>query len=177
LEKPKFEFQQLELPKHLSSSLPQQPNKKTDDGFRVDTCERYTLNTHKTNKKQLPYGYFILFTTIGLITGYFIHHWQSTLNNTLPKSTNTPLNFKKQAISTQIVVDSSRKQYFKKPSYINYYDSIIFLNDVKGPKIVVSKGFDDYIKKNKIIVKSEGYYYNLFCKDLYSNYSVGDSIP
>jgi len=64
-----------------------------------------------------------------------------------------------------------------KPTYINFYDSIVFLNKVKGSKIVVSKGFDEYLKKNKLIVKVDDNYYNLFCEDLINNYSVGDTIP
>lgn len=81
--------------------------------------------------------------------------------------------------SVQVIVKPSNdtKKVLSKPEYINYYDSIVFLNKVKGSKIVVSKGFDEYLKKNKLIVKVDNNYYNLFCEDLISNYSVGDSIP
>jgi hypothetical protein len=172
LEKPKFEFQQLELPKHLSSSMPKTPNEKNDVDFRANISDKYTGNTSKAHKKYMLLGYFFLFTFLGIIAGYFLHQWQLTLGNS-PKK---PLNAQKTSIKAQNTVKYTEKQVIKKPTYFNYYDSIIFLNDVKGKKIVVSKGFDEYIKKNKIIVKSDGFYYNLFCPDLYKNYSVGDSI-
>jgi hypothetical protein len=63
------------------------------------------------------------------------------------------------------------------PKYINYHDSIVFLNDVKGEKKVVSKGYDDYLQRNKIIIKSGNFYFNCFCDDLFKNYQIGDIIP
>ena len=65
----------------------------------------------------------------------------------------------------------------KKVVYFNYFDSVVFLNDWKGAKVVVSKGTDDYIKQERLVIKSDGYYFNCYCKDLVTNYVVGDSIP
>lgn len=177
MEKHKFEFQKLELPKQISSStIPQHPNQQTDDGLTMSVGDTNTPHAQIANKTKFPYGYLILFTIIGLVSGYFTHQWQSSLHQT-SKPIIVEKILPKQAINTIVKADSTNKQVNEKPVYFNYYDSFKFLNDVKGSKIVVSKGFDDYIKKEKLIVKANGYYFNLFCKDLYSNYVVGDSIP
>lgn len=170
-----FEFHKLELPKQISEEY-QSTNDKVDNDIFMDF--------HKTpyiqQSKPFPYGYLILFTIIGLMAGFYAHEWRDYWIKSIKKHQNS----ENQSIISQKTVkvpanelDSTQKIIAKKPVYFNYYDSIIFLNDVKGSKIVVSKGFDEYIKKDKLIVKSDGYYYNIFCKDLYSNYSVGDSIP
>jgi hypothetical protein len=176
LEKPKFEFQKLELPKQLN--------------YRHQSTEDKTENATKTvgtKPKPSSYGYLPLFTVICLTTGYYVHNstnWLQLINaEILPKTLILAHNQKKNDMIQAIISDSTKQVSHEKvdrhpPVYFNYYDSIIFLNDVKGCKIVVSKGYDDYIKKDKIIVKSEeGYYYNIFCTDLYSNYAVGDTIP
>ncbi len=173
MEKPKFEFEKLELPKPVSSS--ENYHLIKNDGTFMDS------NVISTKKHKLfPFVYLIPFTIIGLVAGYYARElnntdWKFTINGKIsPKVEQLVLNSTKNTVNH---LDSAKKITVKKPIYFNYYDSIIFLNDVKGSKIVVSKGYDDYIKKDKIIVKSDGYYYNIFCKDLYHNYAVGDSIP
>lgn len=77
---------------------------------------------------------------------------------------------------TQSTETQSTKQE-DKPIYFNYYDSVVFLNNHTDNKVVIAKGFDEYIKKNKLIIKSGKYYYNCFCDDLYDVYKPGDVIP
>lgn len=146
----KFEFQKLELPQQIL-----EPNKiPTNDNS----------STQRNNKNI---GYYLAFMAFGMILGYFGHA-------TIAKA---PISYSNQRISPVLLPKLPPDSTNIKPKYFNYYDSIVFLNQVKGQKIVVSEGYDDYIKKNKLIVKVGGYYYNLFCDDLMRAYSVGDSIP
>ena len=65
----------------------------------------------------------------------------------------------------------------KKPVYYNYFDSVVFLNDWQNKKVVVSKGTDDYVKQERLVIKTDNHYFNCYCKDLLSTYAVGDTIP
>lgn len=65
----------------------------------------------------------------------------------------------------------------KKPVYFNYFDSVVFLNDWTNEKVVVSKGIDEYVKQERLVIKANGYYFNCYCKDLLGAYAVGDTIP
>ncbi len=79
-----------------------------------------------------------------------------------------------------LVVASSKPKNTSKVKtavYFNYFDSVVFLNDWKGTKVVVSKGNDEYMKQDRLVIKSDGYYFNCYCKDLIVNYVVGDTIP
>lgn len=161
MEKNKFEFQKLELPQHVL-------NRDTVQ----DIPDNQTYNEHSTQEKQQNakiLGYYALTAIIFTAAGFQLHkYFFSEIPN--PKII--------QVIQQPIVKSSNdTTKVLSKPAYINFYDSIVFLNKVKGTKKVVSKGFDDYLKKKKLIVKVNDDYYNLFCEDLISNYSVGDSIP
>lgn len=170
MENHKFKFQKLELPKQVSQANEHLSNSKKID--RRLFMDPHTSKKNTTSKEKYTLrGLFILIAAICIGLIYYIYVVNNTLNTILKKTDANPkaIKFIKKIIIPQKTT--------KKPIYFNYYDSIVFLNDVRGTKIVVSKGFDEYIKKDKIIVKSDGYYYNVFCKDLYSNYAVGDSIP
>lgn len=161
MEKDKFKFQKLELP-------PQVLNRETIQ----DIPDNQTNNEHSTQVKQKntkTLGYYALTAIIFTATGFQLHKYffSETLNN------------KNIRIVQRTIIKPSTDttKVLSKPTYINFYDSIVFLNKVKGKKKVVSKGFDEYLKKNKLIVKVDDSYYNLFCEDLISHYSVGDYIP
>lgn len=128
--------------------------------YQDDSSELIEKNT----KKVSNIGFCLI---IGIICGILGYGLSLLTNSTFQK----PITTKKAILAKKSVVQS------KKPTFFNYYDSILFLNQVHGKKKVVSKGFDDYIKKNKLIVKAGDYYYNLYCDDLIDNYTVGDSIP
>lgn len=161
MEKNKFEFQKLELPQQVF-------NRKTAQ----DIPDNQTYNEHSTQEKRQNakiLGYYALTAIIFTAAGFQLHkYFFSEIPNT-----------KTIQVIQQTTVKPSNDmiKVISKPAFINFYDSIVFLNKVKGSKKVVSKGFDEYLKKNKLIVKVENNYYNLFCEDLISSYSVGDSIP
>lgn len=155
MEKNKFEFQKLELPKEiLIESVQTSPIKKP-------------IIKEITQDKASNLGYYAMIAISCFCIGYYLH----TFFNPIQKIKAT------ESKSVQEIPETVQIKKESKPTYFNFYDSIIFLNQVKGTKKVISKGFDDYIKKNKLIVKNGDYYYNLFCEDIYNNYSVGDSIP
>lgn len=164
MEKTKFEFQKLELPQQVL-------NKETVQ----EIPDNPIYNGHSIQSKQdspKRIGYYALTAIIFAASGYQLHKYFFTEES----NKSMPISIQKDTI----VVTKAEIKALKdttKPTYINYYDSIVFLNKVKGTKIVVSKGFDEYLKKNKLIVKVDDNYYNLFCEDLINNYSVGDSIP
>lgn len=161
MEKNKFEFQKLELPRQVL-------NRKIIQNIP----DNHINNGHSTQEKQQSrktLGYYALTAIIFTAVGYQLHKYFFS---------ETPNTKNIQVIQQTIVKPSNdTTKVLSKPTYINFYDSIVFLNRVKGSKKVVSKGFDEYLKKNKLIVKADGNYYNLFCEDLISSYSVGDSIP
>lgn len=161
MEKNKFEFQKLELPQQVL-------NRETVQDIPVNQIN----NEHSTQEKRQNakiLGYYALTAMIFTAAGFQLHkYFFSEISNT------KNIQVFKQTIIKPL---NDTTKVLSKPTYINFYDSIVFLNKVKGSKKVVSKGFDGYLKKNKLIVKVEDNYYNLFCEDLISNYSVGDSIP
>lgn len=161
MEKNKFEFQKLELPQKVLI-------RETIQDIPVNQSN----NEHSIQEKQQKtkiLGYYALTAIIFTAAGFQLHkYFFSEISST-----------KSNQIAQRVVNKPSNdtKKVILKPTYINFYDSIVFLNKVKGTKKVVSKGFDEYLKKNKLIVKVDDNYYNLYCEDLISNYSVGDSIP
>jgi len=164
LEKTKFEFQKLELPQQVL-------DKKTVQ----ETPDNPIYREHSIKSKQdspNKIRYYALATIIFAASGYQLHKFFFTAES----NTSRPIRIQKDTIVIEQAVIKIPKDTTK-PTYINFYDSIVFLNKVKGSKIVVSKGFDEYLKKNKLIVKVDDNYYNLFCEDLINNYSVGDTIP
>ncbi len=158
MEKNKFEFKKLELP-------PKEILIKENTSLDIILNNREKSYKHKQTS-NFQFAYLFMTAIVFTIVGYFLHH---ILEPAKPISTINSTNGLK--------IDSNHVEKAQKPTYFNYFDSMLFLNQVKGTKKVVSKGYDDYIKKNKLIVKANDYYYNLFCEDLINNYEVGDSIP
>lgn len=167
-EKERFSFEKLELPtKGKDFTHPIKPFLDTiPKEIKENNSEDSTSNTISTQKVVI----LSVFSTILLsLIAFGVFKWlNKTENSKVVAQTTIP-------VATPIKTDSSVNEM--PPKYINYHDSIVFLNDVKGEKRVVSKGFDEYLKKNKIIIKSGKNYFNCFCNDLFENYKVGDIIP
>lgn len=164
MEKNKFEFQKLELPQQVL-------NKETVQ----EIPDNPIYHEHSVPQKQgspKTIGYYALTAIIFAATGYQLHKYFIVEESNKSR----PISIQKDTVVAKKTLIKASKDTTR-PVYINYYDSIVFLNKVKGTKIVVSKGFDEYLKKNRLIVKVDDNYYNLYCDDLISNYSVGDSIP
>lgn len=164
MEKNKFEFQKLELPQQvlIKETVQETPGNPINNEH----------STQQQAKKLNNIGYYALTAIIFTAAGYQLHQYFSSQEN---NKTVIPENYISNKVATQPKKDTIKA--ISKPVYINFYDSIVFLNKIKGKKKIVSKGFDDYLKRNKLIVKVDDNYYNLFCEDLISSYSVGDSIP
>lgn len=165
MEKNKFEFQKLELPKRvlIKETVREIPGNPINN--------EHSIQQRPKNIKNI--GYYALTAIIFTAAGYQLHQYFSSQENN--KKIVKPENITSNNVAIQPKKDTIKP--ISKPTYINFYDSIVFLNKIKGTKKVVSKGFDDYLKRKKLIVKVNDDYYNLFCEDLISNYSVGDSIP
>ncbi len=163
MEKHKFKFQKLELPNFITTESEPLPEIRESNIF----------TSKNQQKKQYSYIYMAFITAICLMCVYYTYVKKSSNTQKIAIS---PKKLIKNTFSTQKNLTTPTAD-IEMPTYYNFYDSFVFLNKVKGTKIVVSKGFDDYIKKKKLIVKANGFYYNLFCEDLIDNYAVGDSIP
>ncbi|MCU0325726.1 MAG: hypothetical protein MUF45_10800 [Spirosomaceae bacterium] len=146
----KFEFEKLEIPKSLS------------------TEPQTEILKESVSKNNNSFGFWLIGFVVSIILIFALYYF----------ITNT---FKKKIQNTSIKVIPIKNHPITKsearPVYFNYYDSIVFLNKHTDNKIVISKGFDDYVKKNKLVIKSGNYYFNCFCDDLYSTYKPGDVIP
>lgn len=163
MEKNKFEFQKLELPLQV---LNRETVQEIPDNH---ICNERSTQERQQNAKTL--GYYALTAIIFAAAGYQLHKY--FFSDTTPTKSIQVI----QQISVKTNPSNDTLKVSSRPVYINFYDSIVFLNKIKGHKKVISKGYDEYLKKNKLIVKVDDNYYNLFCEDLISNYSVGDSIP
>lgn len=146
----KFEFEKLEIPKTLS----------------IEPQQEFLKESVSKNDNSFIFwlvGLIVLFFIILALYFFYKNSYQ-----------NKPAN-------TSIKVDSTKSPPIPKskpkPVYFNYYDSVVFLNNHTDYKVVISKGFDDYMKKNKLVIKSGDYYFNCFCDDLYNAYQPGDVIP
>lgn len=169
----KFEFRKLEIPKKDSPNIKDQIT---------------PLNTIISNqeKKIKRYQTFLVISSVSLLCMLMIGFWgyrrnkdESHLSAPISKKSGDLLTEQQPITKDSIWTENSiiQSDTANTPIYRNYFDSIVFLNDVKGEKIVVSKGVDEYLKKDKIIVKSNNTYYNCFCKDLVKFYEVGNKIP
>lgn len=169
-EKERFAFEKLELPTKIKEFA--HPNQTFLD---ISSPEKKTEIHNESTSKNFSTPKLILLVALVIIflalISLLLINWLSNQKEKptkviAQKTIQIPKPIKQDTIETE-----------KKPKYINYHDSIIFLNDIKGEKRVVSKGYDDYLKKNKLIIKSGNHYFNCFCNDLYENYKVGEIIP
>lgn len=117
MEKPKFEFQKLELPKRVNYPIePQSTDEKVDNGLFMDTDDAPKISTAKN--KQATYVFFMLFTLIGLGLIYYIHEWNDTLRSILKntekqtKVRELSKNQQKEAINPSINVKNTTKNQF-----------------------------------------------------------------
>lgn len=169
-EKERFAFEKLELPTKIKEFA-------HSNQFFLDipSPERKKEIQNESPSKQFSTQKLIFFGAFGIIMLGLITF---LIINGLSKQNAKPTKvIAQKTIQSPIPIKQDSTETEKPPKYINYHDSIIFLNDVKGEKRVISKGYDDYLKKNKLIIKSGNHYFNCFCNDLYENYKVGELIP
>lgn len=159
LKKDKFEFNKLEIPRTLS--IETQPE---------NTNTEITIDSEKKEGKNRIWliALIVFCLLIAIFSIYFIMQPTGVRQKMARKTASA--SYKPSKTTKTLKTDT-------KPTYFNYFDSIIFLNNHTGNKVVISKGFDEYIKKNKLIIKSGQYYYNCFCDDLFEVYMPGDRIP
>ncbi|MDB5239651.1 MAG: hypothetical protein JWP57_276 [Spirosoma sp.] len=73
--------------------------------------------------------------------------------------------------------DAQFKASYRLSGKYSIYNSAQLLNEVHGPKVVVSKGVDQFEKLHKVVIKdTTGHYYNCYCQDLLS-YRPGEPLP
>jgi hypothetical protein len=73
--------------------------------------------------------------------------------------------------------DAQFKASYRLSGKYSIYNSAQLLNEVHGPKVVVSKGVDQFEKLHKVVIKdTTGHYYNCYCQDLLS-YRPGEALP
>lgn len=169
-EKERFAFEKLELPTKIKEFT------HSNQTFLDIPIQEKKTELHKESpSKQFSTQKLIIFGVLGIIIlgliTLLIINWSG---NQKVKPTKV---IAQKIIQTPKPIKQDSTETEKPLKYVNYHDSIIFLNDVKGEKRVISKGYDDYLKKNKLIIKSGNHYFNCFCNDLYENYKVGELIP
>lgn len=169
-EKERFVFEKLELP-----TKTKEYTYSNQSFLDISSPEKKNEIHNESATRHSSIPKLILLATLGIILigliTFLVINW---ISNQKTKSSKV-IAQKTIQITKPIKQDSTETE--KSPKYINYHDSIVFLNDIKGEKRVISKGYDDYLKKNKLIIKSGNYYFNCFCNDLFENYKVGDVIP
>lgn len=151
----KFEFQKLKLPK------------KGDEQIKSPPYHDIIITQEKAIKRYKTLIFIFTFILSLVLISYIY---------LLSKKKVTE---KKQSLEVSKVVTDSipNKSTHQQPVYRNFFDSIVFLNEIKTEKIVVSKGIDEYLHQERLIIKSGDNYYNCYCSDLIKYYKVGDKIP